>query len=141
MAACKTPFSFICRVYYADTDAGGVVYHANYLNFMERTRVELLRELGHWQPPAFKDALFVVRSAELQYLAPARLDDELRVTAEVMEMKRSSVRMRQQIIRSADGQLLCEGHIWLVHVDTSIKPRAIPEPLRQVFAELATAGD
>lgn len=141
MAAHRFPFSYPCRVYYADTDAGGVVHHASYLNFMERARIELLRKMGYWQSSEVLNPWFVVRSAELQYLAPARLDDGLMVSAQVVELKRSSLCLRQQVRRQADGVLLCEGRIWLVHVDGGIKPRAIPYALHKAFAEQALAGE
>ena len=77
------PFAHRCRVYYEDTDAGGVVYYVNYLKFMERARTERLRHLGFSQAQLAEDnLLFVVHSSEARYHAPARLDDELRVTAQ-----------------------------------------------------------
>ena len=78
-------FAHRCRVYYEDTDAGGIVYYVNYLKFMERARTERLRELGFAQSQlAGEDLLFVVHSSEARYHAPARLDDELLVSAEVI---------------------------------------------------------
>jgi 4-hydroxybenzoyl-CoA thioesterase len=75
-------FAHRCRVYYEDTDAGGIVYYVNYLKFMERARTERLRELGFAQSQlAGEDLLFVVHSSEARYHAPARLDDELLVSA------------------------------------------------------------
>jgi 4-hydroxybenzoyl-CoA thioesterase len=134
-----------CRVYYEDTDAGGIVYYVNYLKFMERARTERLRALGFAQSQlAGDDVLFVVHSAEARYHAPARLDDELLVSADVAEIKRASLRFRQQVRRAADGVLLCEGQILVACVRAdSLKPRAIPEALRSAFegAGLSPAGE
>jgi len=132
-------------VYYEDTDAGGIVYYVNYLKFMERARTERLRSLGFAQSQlAGEDLLFVVHSSEARYYAPARLDDELLVTAEVMETKRASLRFRQQVRRAKDDLLLCEGQFLVACVRTeSLKPRPIPEALRTAFVEsgLPPAGD
>lgn len=126
-----TPFCFPCRVYYEDTDAGGVVYYVNYLKFMERARTEWLRSLGLVQSHlAAEGVLFVVHSVEARYLAPARLDDALYVTAEVVTLKRASLIFQQHIHRE-DGTLLCSGKITVACVHTeSFKPRTFPESLR-----------
>lgn len=130
------PFTHRCRVYYEDTDAGGVVYYVNYLKFMERARTERLRALGVIQSQlAEENLLFVVHSAEARYLAPARLDDELSISAEVVALNRASLRFRQQVRRCDDDALLCEGQITVACVRAdSFKPRAIPEALRAAFA-------
>lgn len=129
-------FTHRCRVYYEDTDAGGIVYYVNYLKFMERARTERLRSLGFAQSQLIgEDLLFVVHSSEARYYAPARLDDELLVSAEVIEIKRVSLRFRQQVRRVADDALLCEGQVLVACVRTdSLKPRAIPEALRAALA-------
>ncbi|WHL28385.1 tol-pal system-associated acyl-CoA thioesterase [Pseudomonas juntendi] len=122
------PFVHRCRVYYEDTDAGGVVYYVNYLKFMERARTERLRHLGFSQSQLAEDnLLFVVHSSEARYHAPARLDDQLRVTAQVLELNRASLRFVQQVWRENDETLLCEGQFLVaaVRADT-FKPRAIP---------------
>ena len=133
------PFIFRCRVYYEDTDAGGIVYYVNYLKFMERARTECLRSLGFAQSQlAGENLLFVVHSAEARYHAPARLDDELSITADVIELNRASLRFRQQVRRVADEVLLCEGQFVVACVRAdSLKPRAIPEALRAAFASVA----
>ncbi|WP_028696865.1 tol-pal system-associated acyl-CoA thioesterase [Pseudomonas cremoricolorata] len=130
-----TPFAHRCRVYYEDTDAGGVVYYVNYLKFMERARTERLRHLGFSQSQlAEQDLLFVVHSSEARYLAPARLDDELRVTAHVSELGRASLRFTQQVWRESDQTLLCEGQFLIAAVRAeTFKPRAIPPVLRDAF--------
>lgn len=130
------PFVLRCRVYYEDTDAGGIVYYVNYLKFMERARTERLRALGYAQSVLAQDnLLFVVHSAEARYLAPARLDDELLISAEVLQQKRASLQFRQQVWRAADGMLLCEGRFLVACVRAdNFKPRAIPEALREAFS-------
>ena len=136
------PFAHRCRVYYEDTDAGGIVYYVNYLKFMERARTERLRELGFAQSELVgEDLLFVVHSSEARYYAPARLDDELLVSAEVIELNRVSLRFKQQVRRATDATLLCEGQFLVACVRTnSLKPRAIPETLRAAFAAVSGAG-
>ncbi len=130
------PFAHRCRVYYEDTDAGGIVYYVNYLKFMERARTECLRHLGFAQSQLVgENLLFVVHSAEARYHAPARLDDELSISAEVMELNRASVRFRQQVKQVADETLLCEGQFLVACVRAdNLKPRAIPKALRAAFA-------
>src|SRR5476649_406570 len=113
-------FAHRCRVYYEDTDAGGIVYYVNYLKFMERARTERLRELGFAQSQlAGEDLLFVVHSSEARYFAPARLDDELLVSAEVIELNRVSLRFKQQVRRATDATLLCEGQFLVACVRTN----------------------
>lgn len=130
-----------CRVYYEDTDAGGIVYYVNYLKFMERARTERLRAQGFAQSRLVDDdLLFVVHSCEARYHAPARLDDELLVSAEVIELNRVSLRFRQQVRLAENDKLLCEGQFLVACVRAdSLKPRAIPEALLTAFA--APAGE
>lgn len=132
------PFAHRCRVYYEDTDAGGIVYYVNYLKFMERARTERLRTLGFAQSQmAGEGLLFVVHSAEARYHAPARLDDELLISADVSELNRASLRFHQQVRRATDNALLCEGQFLVACVGAdSLKPRAIPVALRTAFAGL-----
>ncbi|MEB0043135.1 MULTISPECIES: tol-pal system-associated acyl-CoA thioesterase [unclassified Pseudomonas] len=131
-----------CRVYYEDTDAGGIVYYVNYLKFMERARTEQLRALGFAQSQLVgDDLLFVVHSCEARYHKPARLDDELLISVEVIESNRASLRFRQQVRLAADETLLCEGKFLVACVRAdSLKPRAIPEALRAAFADQGGAG-
>ena len=135
-------FAHRCRVYYEDTDAGGIVYYVNYLKFMERARTERLRELGFAQSSlAGENLLFVVHSSEARYHVPARLDDELLISAEVIELNRASLRFKQQVRRVDDETLLCEGQFLVACVRAdSLKPRAIPEALRSAFADTGGAG-
>jgi 4-hydroxybenzoyl-CoA thioesterase len=136
------PFAHRCRVYYEDTDAGGIVYYVNYLKFMERARTERLRDLGFAQSTLVGEGLlFVVHSSEARYHAPARLDDELLISAQVMELNRASLRFRQQVRRATDDALLCEGQFLVACVRAdNLKPRAIPEALRAAFAGLSDTG-
>lgn len=129
-----TEFSWPCRVYYEDTDAGGVVYYVNYLKYMERARTERLRSLGYSQHQLAGDnLLFVVHSAETRYHAPARLDDLLLVSARVTRLGRARLEFAQQVRRD-DGQLLCEGWFVIACVAAdSFKPRAMPRALLDTF--------
>lgn len=127
-----TPFSWPVRVYYQDTDAGGVTYHASYINFMERARTEWLRSCGYSNAGLMMTlgVMFVVRSIRLDYFRPARLDDLLSITVEIRELGRSRVSLLQRILR--DGELLTEGDVHLVCVTASgFRPVPIPEVLRQ----------
>lgn len=115
------------RVYWEDTDAGGVVFYANYLKFFERARTEWLRQLGFEQERLRLEAgaMFVVSETALRYLAPARLDDWLDVSVELRERGRASMLIRQQAWRA--GQLLAEGEIRIGCVGaTDFKPCRIP---------------
>jgi len=128
------PFEQRMRVYWEDTDAGGVVFYANYLKFFERARTEWLRALGVEQQ-ALREAtgaIFIVSDTALRYLAPARLDDLLQVTVVLAEAGRASMVLTQQAWRlGADGQpqaLLCEGRIRIGCVDAgTFRPRRIPD--------------
>jgi acyl-CoA thioester hydrolase len=134
----ETRFFWPVRVYYEDTDAGGVVYYANYLRFFERARTERLRAIGFEQDAlrAEHGVLFAVRSAQADYLKPARFNDSLRVSAEISELRRASLSFHQEIRR--DGELLCEARIRIVCLtDGDLKPTAIPEHLLQRIKDVA----
>ena len=125
-------FSLPVRVYFQDTDAGGVVYHANYLNFMERARTEWLRTYGHSNSGLMKEfgMVFVMRSVKLDYLKPALLDDLLEVTAQIKDIGRSRISLLQTVLRGTE--LLTEAEIHLVCVSLeSFKPVPVPEVLRE----------
>lgn len=124
-------FSLPVRVYFQDTDAGGVVYHANYVNFMERARTEWLRTFGHSNAGLMKEfgVVFVVRSLKLDYLKPALLDDLLDVTAQIKDIGRSRLTLLQTVQRG--GEVLTEAEVHLVCVSLeSFKPVSVPEVLR-----------
>src|SRR5690606_5251897 len=117
-----TGFALPVRVYIEDTDAGGIVYYVNYLKFMERSRTEFLRHLEYDKPaiPA-GGFLLVVHSAQVTYRRPARLDDLLEVTAEVVKIARTYVEFQQNILRG--NELLCEGLIRIACVSgDTMKP-------------------
>jgi acyl-CoA thioester hydrolase len=125
--ATTEPFRHATRVYWEDTDAGGIVYYANYLKFFERARTEWLRGLGIDQC-ALRErdgAIFIVSQAALRYHRPARLDDLLEVTVTVREAARASLSLTQQALRGAE--LLAEGEVRIACVDApTLKPRRIP---------------
>lgn len=121
-------FTWTVRVYYEDTDAGGIVYYANYLRFFERARTEWLRAIGVGQEQLKleENALFVVKSATLDYHAPARLDDELKLTLNIEKIGRASVLFAQQAWRGE--QLLTTATVRVGCVDAAgLRPRALPE--------------
>jgi acyl-CoA thioester hydrolase len=120
------------RVYFQDTDAGGVVYHANYLNFMERARTEWLRTHGYSNAGLMKEfgMVFVVRSVKLDYLKPALLDDLLDVTAQIKDVGRSRISLLQEVRRGAEVLTEAEVHLVCVSLE-SFKPISVPEVLRE----------
>ncbi len=131
-------FDFPVRVYYEDTDAGGVVYFANYLRFMERARTEWLRRLGFDQSELRErqGILFVVRGVEATYHRPARLDDALTVQSRLTSLSRVALRFEQSIER--DGETLVSGSSDVICVGAgSLRPSRMPEPLMRVLQEVA----
>jgi acyl-CoA thioester hydrolase len=124
-------FSLPVRVYFHDTDAGGVVYHASYLNFMERARTEWLRTHGYSNAGLMKEfgLVFVVRSLKLDYLKPALLDDMLEVTAQIRDIGRSRISLLQTVRRGAEVLTEAEVHLVCVSLE-SFKPVSMPEVLR-----------
>lgn len=137
MSKHKQIYSLPVRVYFQDTDAGGVVYHASYVNFMERARTEWLRDrYGYSNADLMREfgVAFVVRSLRLDYLKPALLDDMLAVSAQVKDLGRSRVTLLQTVARGEE--LLVEAEIHLVCVTMSnFKPTGIPEVLREQWKE------
>ena len=128
-------FVWPVRVYYEDTDAGGVVYHARYLHFLERARSEWLRRLGFEQQTLrAQNLLFVVHSLELRYHHPARLDQLLQVTADLIETGRASLLFAQQVLDAASGGCLASGQVRIAAVAAdSGRPLPLPEPLRHAL--------
>jgi len=126
-------FRHTLRVYWEDTDAGGVVFYANYLKFFERARTEWLRALGFEQQRLLREQglMFVVADTALRYLRPARLDDLLQVTVVVAEAGRASLRLAQQAWRGSE--LLAEGDIRIGcvagHGSDVFRPSRIPSPI------------
>ncbi|HEB77004.1 MAG TPA: tol-pal system-associated acyl-CoA thioesterase [Methylothermaceae bacterium] len=129
-----TEFAWPVRIYYEDTDAGGVVYYANYLKFFERARTEFLRQLGFEQDDLIEreGVLFAVRSIQTDYLRPARFNDLLSVTCRVTELKRASVDFFQQAY--CNENLLCRARVRIACLDAvRFRPRPIPSTLWQVL--------
>ena len=137
-------FTIPVRIYYEDTDAGGVVYYANYLKFFERCRTEWLRDIGHDQADLLRDPgiAFVVRTVNVEYLKPARLDDQLVVGLEVEKITRAQIFFRQHIRRAnpavAGGwDELVTGTIQIVCVNSALmKTTSIPPLLRTRLEDL-----
>jgi 4-hydroxybenzoyl-CoA thioesterase len=129
------------RVYIEDTDAGGIVFYANYLRYLERARTELMRSLGYAQAAAFApDALFVVRDLSLRYHAPAQLDELLQVSAQLLQVGGATLRMAQCVRR--DGALLLQAEVLLACVQRSSgRPQRMPADMRAALgACLASAA-
>ncbi len=126
-----TPFQWPMRVYYEDTDAGGVVYYANYLKFLERARTEWLRAMSFEQRWILQQhgVLFAVRAVTIEYKKPARLDDQLSVSVEVKELRTASMSIDQVITNNMD-ELIVMAHVNIVclHGD-SFTPSAVPESI------------
>ena len=132
------PYELPIRVYWEDTDAGGIVFYANYLKFFERARTEWLRSLGVGQQALRESTggMFVVSETNIKYHRPARLDDELLVTARLQESGRASLTIAQQARRKTAGEpeLLCEGSIRIGWVSaSSMKPERIPGSILEVL--------
>jgi len=125
-------FIWPVRVYYEDTDNGGVVYYANYLKFMERARTEWLRVMGYEQTGLVESEglIFAVRHAELDYLRPARFDDLLQVSVRVLRCGRASIEFVQVVMPDKGEEILCQGHIKIACLDViTFKPRALPSQM------------
>lgn len=144
-AAGTEVFRHVLRVYWEDTDAGGVVFYANYLKFFERARTEWLRAMGwaQWTLREREDLIFVIADTQVRYLRPARLDDRLALSVRVLDAGRSRLTIAQQAWRLADeasaagppgseapGPLLAEGLIRIACVEaSSFRARRFPEQL------------
>jgi acyl-CoA thioester hydrolase len=127
-------FTWPIRVYWEDTDAGGIVFYANYLKFFERARTEWLRALGITQSRLREDSggIFVVSETTVRYLAPSRLDDELLVTAQLEAAGRASLIIAQKAFRG--DTLLCDGTIRIGWVDAAtLRPERIPAVILQAL--------
>lgn len=137
-------FRWPVRVYYEDTDAGGIVFYANYLKFFERARTEWLRAAGIGQQALAtgEQRIFVVKSTAMDYHAPAKLDDRIEITVKLQKLGRASVNFAQAVWRISNRQpeLLCSGQIRVGCVDArSLRPSAIPsavlEKIKSLHAE------
>jgi len=135
MTTSEKPFSIQARVYYEDTDAGGIIYHANYLKYAERARTEYLRSLGydHHQVRRDHNLMLVVRHAEIDYRASGQLDDILDITTEVTDFGYTSLTMKQLAKRGET--VLAEMKIVIVAISDIGKAARIPPQLRQIFGQ------
>lgn len=134
--AAAAEFTWPVTVYYEDTDAGGVVYYANYLKFMERARSEWLRALGFEQDQLARDEhiIFAVRHVSVDYLKPARFNERLRVGVRLAGRGPASLALEQSVANAA-GTVICRGRVRIACLDArSFRPRPIPDP---ILAELA----
>ena len=123
-------FKMSLRVYYEDTDAGGIVYYANYLRFMERCRSDWLRDIGYDILAINQQygIFFAVRATSIEYFKPAQLSDLLTVTVELQRLKHASLDVEQHIYK--DDELLCEGTVRLASLNAAtLHPAPIPKPL------------
>jgi acyl-CoA thioester hydrolase len=128
-----TRFEMPVRVYYYETDTGGVVHHSNYLRLMERARTEVLRDMGH--KVMYEDgSTYVVMSAEVKWLKPALLDDDLIVSVAVSEIKAAHVTFYQTIER--EGEILFSAHIRVAFVGPTLRPTRFPKDLRAAYTSM-----
>jgi acyl-CoA thioester hydrolase len=132
---------FPLRVYYEDTDLTGLVYHANYLRWLERARSDMLRLLGIDQRAAVEagEGHYAVAEIHIRYLAPARLDDDLVIASEAVDLRSASVRLRQRAMR--DGNLLAEASVRVGFISPEGRPRRQPAAWRAAFDTLHSAKD
>lgn len=126
-------FSFPIRVYIEDTDAGGIVYHANHIKYMERARTEWLRASGidhYWHQ---KDYGFVVHEIAVKYHRPILMDDLLSVTARVISCKAASFSLQQQIYRGE--MLLASGEVVIACLDQDLRPKRLPDDVKSLILQ------
>ena len=119
------------KVYYEDTDSGGVVYYANYLKFLERARTEALFSIGYSNNKIQEEfkSLIIVKSCNIEYKKPAKLEDKINIISEVISFTKTSFTMKQCILRN--NELITEANVHIVIVDKNGKPSKIPEELKQ----------
>ena len=124
-------FNFTVKVYYEDTDSGGVVYYANYLKFLERARSEAIYTLGFTNSGLLEkyNILLIVKSCNIKYKKPAKFEDKINIISEVISFTKTSFLMKQNISRN--NELITEANVHIVIVDKNGKPSKIPEELKQ----------
>jgi len=121
------------RVYYEDTDAGGVVYHGRYLGFFERGRTEFFRDRGlSVQQLHEEGVIFPVVRMEIDFRSPARLDDLVRVESKIVVAGNPSITMEQRLLRVHDAKLLVEAKVTLVCVNSEMKPKRLPPAVKEM---------
>ncbi len=123
-------FKFSVKVYYEDTDAGGVVYYANYLNFLERARSEAIYSLGYTNSGLLESygVLLIVKSCKIEYKKPAKFEDKLDIVSEVVSFTKTSFIMKQNILRN--NELISTAEIHLVSIAKNGKPSKVPDELK-----------
>ena len=124
-------FNFTVKIYYEDTDSGGVVYYANYLKFLERARSEAIYSLGFTNLSLLEKykILLIVKSCNIEYKKPAKFEDILDINSEVISLTKTSFKMKQNILRK--GELITEANVHLVAVNKNGKPSKIPNDLKK----------
>jgi|TARA_B100001540_G_C15678268_1_gene583590 acyl-CoA thioester hydrolase len=124
-------FDLTVKVYYEDTDSGGVVYYANYLKFLERARSEAIYTLGFTNSGLLEkhNILLIVKSCNIEYKKPAKFEDKINIISEVISFTKTSFTMKQCILRN--NELITEANVHIVIVDKNGKPSKIPEELKQ----------
>ena len=124
---------FKTKIYYEDTDSGGVVYYANYLKFIERARTNLIQDLGFSLQSLSNehDSHFVVKNIQCNYIQSAKLEDELSIETQFLEIKKASFELEQNIYR--DNKLIFESKVLMVNINSQGKPLKIPNSLLFVF--------
>lgn len=126
-------FTLPIRIYIEDTDAAGIVYYVNYLKFMERARTEYLRDIGFGHYLLTEDYLFVVRKVDIRYKQPARMDDLLKVSAQIIKVGKASLQFKQTLERN--DAILCEATVDIACVDKiHLKPCALPTRLTDLIS-------
>jgi tol-pal system-associated acyl-CoA thioesterase len=135
MSLFGTEFSIPIRIYIEDTDAGGIVFYANYLKFFERARTEFVRSIGfELRQSMTKQCNFVVHEAAIKYLASAKLDDELEVYTRVQRLRKTAIVFDQRALLKGANKLLVKAQITVACVDMETgRPRALPEDLQNVL--------
>ena len=129
-------FTFKLKVYYEDTDAGGVVYYANYLKFMERARSDALKSLGFTNKLLIEEngTYIIVKSCKINYIKPALLEDDLEIKSNIKEITKTSFFMLQKVFKGNDQ--ITEAEVHLVTIDKKGKPVKIPERLKEELEKL-----
>tara|TARA_Y100000591_G_scaffold299723_1_gene292634 strand:- start:678 stop:1076 length:399 start_codon:yes stop_codon:yes gene_type:complete len=124
-------FNYKCKIYYEDTDAGGVVYYANYLKFLERARSEAIYSLGFTNSSIMESfgILLIVKSCNIEYKKPAKFEDIIEITSEIKSFTKTSFLMKQII--SKDNDVISDAEIHLVAVNKNGKPSKLPDELKQ----------
>tara|TARA_A100001388_G_C28470149_1_gene357365 strand:- start:203 stop:598 length:396 start_codon:yes stop_codon:yes gene_type:complete len=126
-------FKYVTKIYYEDTDAGGVVYYANYLKFLERARSEAIYSLGLSNKEILEKegVIIIVKTCNIEYKKPAKLEDEIEIISNIKEVKNSSFKMRQVIKKKFD--IISEADVVLVTVNKKGKPVRIPSILKKLI--------